>query len=298
MSKPSPRYSSQYIYHASAYGLAAEIERPVRQSVHTQAPSVLSSSGGRGSNRADKFSLPPFIAFDAAYTEVGGSYDEAHNKHTTYATAVVEGLNIADVVTADRVVARMAVYSPEVGDDQGEHSYDITGSHFDNLRIAGHHIDVKLATHVFHEHDTYSKFQTACNKGTTEKLLPWGAQDDKRLDELEKFEEQYHALAGLGQRAKQWKKRKKRKTTTDQCSAYWCAAAGHLDLADHVKETELKNFGSIIVVPKFGVIRLAEMIVSKEHRSLTMFRVEMCSAAGGSGTGSGTGGGGGAPPRG
>ncbi|HET6843589.1 MAG TPA: choice-of-anchor P family protein [Candidatus Angelobacter sp.] len=295
MSKPSPRYSSQYIYHASAYGLAAEIERPVRQSVHTQAPSVLSCSGGRGSNRADKFSLPPFIAFDAAYTEVGGSYDHEHNKHTTYATAVVEGLNIADVVTADRVVARLAVYSPEVGDHQGEHSYDITGSHFDNLCIAGHHVDVKLATHVFHEHDTYSKFQTACNDGTTERLLPWGEQDNKHLDELEELEEQYHALAGLGKRAKQWKKKK---PTTNPYGAYWCSAAGHLDLADYVKETELKNFGSIIVVPKFGVIRLAEMIVSKEHRSLTMFRVEMCSAAGGGGTGCGTGGGGGAPPTG
>ncbi|HLY98544.1 MAG TPA: choice-of-anchor P family protein [Candidatus Angelobacter sp.] len=295
MSKPSPRYSSQYIYHASAFGLAAEIERPVRQSVHTQAPSVLSCSGGRGSNRADKFSLPPFIAFDAAYTEVGGSYDHEHNKHTTYATAVVEGLNIADVVTADRVVARTVVYSPEVGDHGGEHSYDITGSHFNNLRIAGHHVDVKLATHVFHEHDTYSKFQTACHKGTTEKLLPWGDQNDKRLDELEKLEEQYHALAGLGKRAKQWKERK---NTKDHSSAYWCSAAGHLDLVDHVKETELKNFGSIIVVPKFGVIRLAEMIVSKEHRSLTMFRVEMCSAAGGGGSGGGTSGSGGgsAPP--
>jgi hypothetical protein len=293
MSKPNPRYSSQYIYHASAYGLAAEIERPVRQSVHTQAPSVLSSSGGRGSNRADKFSLPPFIAFDAAYTEVGGSYDHEHNKHTTYATAVVEGLNIADVVTADRVVARTVVYSPEVGDHGGEHSYDITGSHFNNLRIAGHHVDVKLATHVFHEHDTYSKFQTACNDGTTKKLLPWGEQDDKHLDELEELEEQYHALAGLGKRAKQWKKKK---PTTNPYGAYWCSAAGHLDLADYVKETELKNFGAIIVVPKFGVIRLAEMIVSKEHRSLTMFRVEMCSGSGGNSTGGGTNSGGQPPP--
>jgi hypothetical protein len=279
---------SQYFYHASAYGLAAEIERPVKQSICSQAPSTLSSSGGRGSNRVEKFNMAPFVSFEAAYTEVGGSYDDCHNMHTTYASAIVEGLNIADVVTADRVVARMVIYSPEDGKD-GEHSYDITGSHFDNLRVAGHLIDVKLATHTLHQHDTYSKFETAYSGGKADDLLPWGDQDDKQLSALEKSEEQYHALNGIGQRAQQCKKNKK----TGKGGTYWCSAAGHLDLKDHVKESELKNFGAIILIPKFGVVRLAELLVHKDFRRLTMFRVDMCSGAGGGTTGGGTDGSGG-----
>ncbi|HWX55979.1 MAG TPA: choice-of-anchor P family protein [Verrucomicrobiae bacterium] len=292
MPKPSPRYQSQYMYQACAYGFAAEIERPVRQSVPSQASSVLPTSGGRGSGRVDKFSLAPFISVAAAYTEVGGSFDPDHNKHTTYASSTVEGLNIADVVTADKVVSHMVIYSSEVGKDD-EPSFSITGSHFDNLRVAGHEINIKLATLKLHQCDTYSKFESAIHAKGGASLLPWGDQDNTQLNELEKLEDQYHALSGIGQRAKQWKKKPGAKG-----GAYWCSPAGHLDLKDHVKETELENFGAIIVVPKFGVVRLAELLVTPHSRRLTMFRVQMCSGSTGSSDGGGTTGSGGMPPPG
>jgi hypothetical protein len=278
MSKCS-RHHSQYLYHASAYGLAAEIDRPVKQSIHAQAATTLSSIGGRGSARVDRFCIPPFISFEAAYTEVGGSFDDCHNTHTTYAQAVIEGVNVFDMVSADRVVARMVIYSPEEGNEDGEHSFSITGSHFDNLRIAGHPIDVKLATHTLHQHDTYSKFEQAYHDDAGANLLPWGNQNDKRLEELEKAEEQYHALSGIGKRAKAWKKGKRRKG-----GAYRCSAAGQLNLTEQVKNTELLGFGGIILIPKFGVVRLAELVVHKDHRSLTMLSVHMCSPGGGGGS--------------
>jgi hypothetical protein len=281
-------HHSQYFYHASAYGLAAEIQRPVNQSVPAQAATALSSVGGHGSIRMEKFSVPPFISFDTAYSEVGGSFDDCHGVHTTYAQATIEGLNIFDMLTADRVVARMVIYSPEEGDDEGEHSFSITGSHFDNLRIAGHPIEVKLATPKLHEHDTYSKFEKAYHDKSGADLLPWGNQDDKRLDQLEKAEEQYHALRGIGKRAKAWKNGNRKKG-----GAYWCSAAGHLNLADKVKDTELVGFGGIILIPKFGVVRLAEVLVHRDHRRLTMFNVQMCSPGGGGGSGGGLSGGGG-----
>lgn len=297
---PCTRYHSQYFYHASAYGLAAEIERPVKQSIHAQAATTLSTGGGRGTDRVDRFSIPPFVSFDAAYTEVGGSFDDCHGMHTTYATATVEGLNIFDMVTADRVVARMVIYSPPMLDAKGneidgtntEHSFNITGSYFDNLKIAGHKIDVKLATHTLHQHDTYSKFEKAYQGSGGGDLLPWGNQSDKRLDELTKAEEDYHALTGIGKRAKSWKSAKSRRGGGGM---YWCSAAGHLNLADQVKETELQGFGGIILVPKFGVVRLAELTIRPDHRFLTMVNVQMCSPGGGGGAGAGAGGSGGTP---
>lgn len=280
-------HHSQYFYHASAYGLAAEIQRPVVQSVPAQAATALSSGGGRGSIRLEKFSVPPFLSFDSAYSEVGGSFDECHGVHTTYAHATIEKLNIFDMVTADRVVARMVIYSPEE-DVDGEHSFSITGSHFDNLRIAGHRIDVKLATPKLHENDTYSKFEKTYQDKSGADLLPWGDQTDKRLDELEKAEEQYHALRGIGKRAKAWKVGKRTKGET-----YWCSAAGNLNVADHVKNTELVGFGGIILIPKFGVVRLAEMMIHHDHRRLTMINIQMCSPGGGGGAGGGVSGSGG-----
>jgi hypothetical protein len=284
MAKECPSYHSQYFYHASAYGLAGEIERPVRQSVTAQAACALASGGGRGTQRVDRFCVSPFICFDSAYAEVGGSFDECHKKHTTYAYSVVEGLNIADVVTAERVVSRMVVYSPVVGDEEGEHSYDITGSHFVNLRVAGHLIDIKLSTHRFHAHDTYTKFEKAYHADQADDLLPWGNQSEKRLGELEKLEDQYHALSGVGKRARAWKKPSLR----SKGGSYWCSAAGHLDLGKTIDESEVKGFGGIIVIPKFGVVRLAQMLVHKDYRRLTMFHVQMCSGSTGSTDGGGT----------
>jgi hypothetical protein len=276
-----------YFYHASAYGLAGEIQRPIQQSVPALAGCSLSTSGGRAAQRQEKYSLSPFIRFENAYTEVGGSYDDCHNNHTTYASSVVEGLNIADVVTADRVVARVVVYSPECGRDDGEHSFDITGSYFENLKVAGHPIDVKLSTHKFNQHDTYSKFEKAFHSDEGHDLLPWGRQSSKQLDELEKLEKQYHALSGIGSRAKRWHG----KANRPKGGMYWSSAAGHFNLNEQIRNTELQGFGGIILVPKFGVVRLAQVLVHKDYRRLVMFQVQMCSGSTGSSDGGTTGGG-------
>src|SRR5258708_13600886 len=130
------------------------MERPARQTIPAQAASVLAGHGGRGASSVEKFDFPPFFYCDNAYTEVGGSYDEDHNKHTTYATSVIEGLNVADVLTADRVVCRLVIYSPETGKN-GEHSYSFPRTHFDNLRVAGQKIARALAPNTPPEYYPY-----------------------------------------------------------------------------------------------------------------------------------------------
>jgi hypothetical protein len=287
------RHHSQYVYNASAYGLAGEIERPFRHTIPTQAAAVLAASGGRGHQRVENFHLDGIVSFKAAYAEVGGSFDECHNRHTSYACSVVEGLNVLDVVTADRVVSRMAIYSAEHGDEKGEATFDITGSHFVNLRIAGHKIDVKLATHVFHEHDTYSKLANAHQARKTDEWLlgsKLGKLNDGQLKELE---ETYHALGGMSEMVKGWKKEGER----PRDGSYLFSPANHLKLEEHVGAgSELLGFGSIICIPKFGVVRLAEMLVHRGCRTLTMLRTQMCSTGtGGTDTG-GSGGSGGIPP--
>jgi hypothetical protein len=205
---------------------------------------------------------------------------------------VVEGLNVADMLTADRVVARMAVYhSPTSG---SEATYDITGSYFENLRIAGHPVDVKLATHVFHDHDTYSKVAKAHHARKTDDWLVGSKLTQLKDDQLAKLEDEYHALIGMSGLVKEWKKTKR---PEDQ-GGYWFSPANDLDWNKQGGSSEILGFGSIICIPKFGVIRLAEMIVHHHSRSLTMFRVQMCSSGHGTSSGGTTtgGGSGSAPP--
>jgi hypothetical protein len=269
------RHHSQYFFHASAYGLASEIERPTRHSIPTQAATVLAPSGGRGYNRVEDFQFDRIISFQAAFAEVGGSFDDCHNRHTSYATAVIEGLNILDVVTADRIVSRLAIYSARADDPKGEATYDITGSHFENLKVAGHKIDVKLATHVFHEHDTYSKVATAHSERKTDDWLLGGKFKDLKDEELGELEETYHALGGVPELVREWKRPGTRPADRGH---YVFSPANHLQLHDHTgPNTELRGFGSFIFVPKFGVVRLPELVLNRHSRSLTMLRVQMCS---------------------
>jgi hypothetical protein len=64
----------------------------------------------------------------------------------TRATATLEGLNILDFITADRVVATLT----SEGKRGKKESYIIAvGSEFDNLRIAGHAVKVTLRHDLF-----------------------------------------------------------------------------------------------------------------------------------------------------
>ncbi len=285
-------HHSQYQYHASAYSLAAEFERPKKHSLSPQASVVLAGHGGHGSQRIPGYKVDGLISFEEAYSEVGGSYDDCHDIYTTHAWSVIEGVNVADMLTADRVVSRMAIY--HAADGKSEASYDITGSYFENLRIAGHPIDVKLATHIFHDHDTYSKVAKAHQGAKTDDWLVGSKLSHLKNGEIEELEDTYHALQGMANVVKECKDKQKRPADR---GSYWFSAANHLDLKAQIGSSEILGFGSIICIPKFGVIRLGEMIVQRHSRTLRMFRVQMCSSGhGGSDGGTTTGGSGGSAP--
>jgi len=290
MADTCSRNHSQYFYSASAYGLAGELIRPNRHSIPTQAATVLAADGGRGAQRVEKFRFDGIVSFDAAYVEVGGSFDTCHAKHTTYAQSVIEGLNIADVVKADKIVARMAVYSPHIDDHDGENSFDITGSHFENLRVAGHKIDVKLATHRFHTCHTYSALEKEFQKKNADDILC--RHKLSQQSDLKELEGHYHALAGLSEAANRWKLDSKKRPSGNH--SYWCSAAN--DMEKYIgKDSELRAFGCFICIPKFGVVRLAELVAYKQSRTLNMIKVQMCSSSDASINGGGTTSNGGTP---
>lgn len=277
------RHHSQYVYSASAYALAAEFDRPKKHSLTPQASLVLAGHGGHGSHRIPGQKIDGLLSFKEAYSEVGGSYDDCHGIHTTHAWSVIEGVNVADMLTADRVVARVALYYK--ADDSEEASYDFTGSYFENLRIAGHLIDVKLDTRALHDHDTFGKLARAHKSGKCDDLLLGHQLGKIKSAKLKELEDSYHALTGMSKMLAAGKPR-------GATEPYRLSAVNHLDLKKQIGNTELEGYGSFICIPKFGVIRLAEISVHNHSRTLRMFRVQMCSSGHGgtdgpTGTGSG-----------
>ncbi len=146
MQKPD---SDQFIYSAYAHSIGAIHRRPIAASL-TDAPSAaLPISGGLISRVQDdiRFNIgtSEVISVKRASAKVSGERHDSH--YVSHATATVEKLNILDVVTADRVVARVTSVFPadpkEELDRSDFHpsSFFISGSYFDNLKIDGKSYD-------------------------------------------------------------------------------------------------------------------------------------------------------------
>jgi hypothetical protein len=136
-------------YHASAHALSGQLTRPVQRVIEVQAGIALPSTGGVGSSHVENFRVDEVVSFKRGYSHVAGSVKEENRKktHTTHATATVEGLNILDVVAADRIVARLSSSFEEPPPEKpgpNEGKVLLVGSKFENLTIAGYQVDVEL----------------------------------------------------------------------------------------------------------------------------------------------------------
>lgn len=273
-----------YFHHATAFGAAGQINRPLQQTIPTQASVALAPTGGHGTQRVEKYSVPGILSFDAAYVEVGGSFDSSNNTYATYASSVVENLNIWDVIKVDRLVSRLTVYYALSSQTKPiEPSFSLSGSHFENLRIAGTLVNIQLALDSVSGADKYSGFEKIADNWLFGTTVP---------DGLDSTDHNYKVVNDIATRLKKWK------TSEHADKHFWGSAVDHLALQSALKGSGLTNSGGMICVPRFGVVFLAELRVHRSHRHFNMIRVHMCSPGDGFITGGGTTGGGGSMPPG
>lgn len=139
MSKANGR---MHRYYAEATVLEGHLQRPLVQEIKPQAFVKLPDHGGYLAQHATDYRLEGVISFRSAYTQVAGNPDlKPGHGITTLSTSVVEGLNVLDVVTADRVVGQVATEHPL---DGFVPHVTFLGTRFENLRIAGHPVKLDL----------------------------------------------------------------------------------------------------------------------------------------------------------
>src|SRR5215831_8902264 len=97
-----------FFYHALASGVSGRITAPFQDLIEVQAASALPHTGGYSAARVENFRYKEILSFRSSTTLTIGSFSEDKRKYNTLATTTVEGLNILDAVTADRIVARLA----------------------------------------------------------------------------------------------------------------------------------------------------------------------------------------------
>jgi hypothetical protein len=238
----------RFHYNANAHALSAQFDRPFKQLIEVQAPAALPTIGGYGSSRVNDFRFNELVSFKSAYSYVSGSEQREEGKvyHTTLVTTTVEGLNIMDVVTADRVVARLAA-SYEFGHDESK--IIPLGSKFENLQIAGCPVKAEFDHELFLKTETFADLR-------------------KEFESNEEFrriaEDQFRS--GTKQQPK-------------PCGVLLCS------LVKRIETTcpGVKIQGHGLVVPKFGTVFLGELLAEHGKRTLTMIRLELGSPVSGSG---------------
>src|SRR5258708_1065705 len=139
---------SSHDYHAEAHVLSGHLQLPVKQPIQHHALVVLKDRrGGHFTQSAEDFSLEGLITFKSGRTRVSGSPSLKPGRGwVTLSTSMLEGINVFEVITADRVVGQV---STDHHRDYG-HVPHVTflGTHFENFRIGGYPVEIELDLNI------------------------------------------------------------------------------------------------------------------------------------------------------
>src|SRR5712692_9134116 len=145
--KPLLMDESVHNYYAESSVLSADLEQPLKEKIRPQARVRLSADGHYQFKKADPFRFEGILSYESGYTQVAGHPSSKTAGFTTLATSVLEGLNVLDVITADRVVAQISTVHPVYGTGQVP-SVTFLGTRFDNMRIGGHKVEVERSLDI------------------------------------------------------------------------------------------------------------------------------------------------------
>ena len=262
-----------HTYHAETDVLTATFEQPLKAEIRPQAYVNLPGRGGYLSERAQDFRLESVVSFESAYTQVAGNVsDKPNGGWVTLATAVVEGLNVLDVVTADRVVAQVSTEHPK---DGYVPRVTFLGTRFEGLKIAGVPITPVIdldfcaaypGINTLYLEDNNFRAKIEKHRSTL------GSDADVRkpysgtMPDSTKLHEQWEAYVKKGG------PRPDAFVTTSLVSS----------VGKPEGKLPWSSYGNALAVPDFGRIFLAELRVECDTFRFSMIRLDMgCVAAGG-----------------
>jgi hypothetical protein len=281
-----PKYQPEHLFHADAQLLEADLKAPVIREVKRVSHVKLEPDGTYKFQQSGNMRLEGIISYESGYTQVGGhkSPKPGHG-FVTLTTSVVQGLNILDVLTADRVVAQISTEHPEWWPEgtNGRRSPQVPtvsflGTRFVNLRINGHKVEPEMQLEVL---------------GAKPPADDTSYLDDNKVrDNVSKHYERIRRVKELVD----WTKDDSHCWNQDipHYGAMKCSLVSEID-----RGVPGIPFGHVIDLPHFGKIFLAELTVTREpakpstngsaypetyHVHLDMVRVELGCPAQGSAT--------------
>ena len=255
-----PNAKKVFYYHADANSLGGFIEEPFEEIIPAVSSVSLPEVGGYVTNRTEALNFKEILSCRSAYTRVSGRAIAEDGPWSTLVTSVVEGLNILEIVTAERIVSQISVEHPREG---SEASLSFAGSSFEGLRIGGQEVCPRLNSRLMgagSEADNDSSrllwsalLQTGRGQG---REIVQGATERANRSGWEWALERYGWMD---------EKREQKKDGCVLCS-----------LVDGVEGTVPgKTIGHFVEIPDFGRIFLGEIMAFPHSIQLTMVRAEL-----------------------
>lgn len=249
-----------FYFHADANSLGGFIEEPFRV-VHSQASVSLPAVGGYASVRAHDFKFEEIISCRSTYTHVAGRPIKKNGPWTARVTAVVEGLEVLGVLSAERAVARVFVEHPE---DGGPPRVSFAGSHYHKLRYLGKEVDLSFNPTLLPPHhqagDVYNEDESIPAEIEWSALLDVAQRQSAALRDTKGVPD--WAIERYG-----WLSAKQ---STANGGPAICS------LVDRVEATTpAQTYGHFLEVPDIGRFFLAEAMILPQSIQLTMIRAEL-----------------------
>lgn len=240
-----------HYYHADASAIGGFYEKPTHQLLPVQAPLTLPATGGYATHNICNFRLEGILSIKNASTQVSGSVHHKDGPWTTLATATVEGLNIGEVLTVDRVVAQIMTEHPAAGYHP---KVTLLGTRYENLRIAGKEITPVLDLNICIQGDGKDFPKESCLNSN--EFLSRAEKQSKQLTSKE--------LPGPLKERYAWDNASRQSKGYVLCS-----------VVTEVKgDFPGKAHGHILDIPEFGKVFLGELIVDHGSFRLIMIRTE------------------------
>jgi hypothetical protein len=229
-----------HTYDAEASVLKGHLRLPLNQEIEPQTHTKLAAKGGYFSHRSDGYRLESVLSFRSAYTHVAGNRSlKPGEGWNTLTTTVLEGLNVLDVLTADRVVGQTITEHPLIGYVP---SISFLGTRFENLRIAGHPVEVEVDHEIFGTKPAVDAPYTG-DRGFLGRVSRQYERIRQHKDLPAELLERYNRLSStLGA------------SEAVECSLVNQAAGRYPG----------RSFGHVITIPGFGVIHLMKVTVKHE----------------------------------
>jgi hypothetical protein len=269
-------------YHAEANILSGHLRQPVDQQIYRQAAVGLDDlRGGHFFQRVDRFSLEGLISFQSGYSHVSGNRSLKNHGWVTLATSVLEGLNVLDVVTADRVVAQVSTEHPL----ENGHTPHVTflGTHFENLRVGGYKVELELGLGICGERPPGDKLYTS-SAGFLDRAERQAGSIARAHGLPSAVRTEYDTdLACIG-RLKERGDRERDKGFCEQ-GPHPKVVCSLVSQIAPIPIPGVKSFGNVLEIPGFGVVTLAELTVGEKlyepserpsnYFDLTMLKLQM-----------------------